>query len=104
MFTACGLLEIAKYVDELEQSLYVDAALKVLRACDDAFCNWNPDEDVIVRRGTGAYNGNPMDTDVPIIYGDYFLTEAILRLLNNDFLILIPIKILSACRSKRAVQ
>jgi hypothetical protein len=27
------------------------------------------------------------NADVPIIYGDYFLTEAILRLLGKDFLI-----------------
>jgi len=87
MIASCGLLEIAKHVGEYEQSLYVETALKMLRACDDAFCNWDPEIDSIVARGMGAYHSTGFDEDAPIIYGDYFLTEAILRLLGKDFLI-----------------
>ena len=87
MCASCGLLEIAKHVGEYEKPLYIDAALKILRACDEAFNNWNPDEDSIVARGMGSYHGTGFDVDAPIIYGDYFLTEAILRLLGKDFLI-----------------
>ena len=87
MIASCGLLEIAKHVGEYEQPLYVESALRILRACDDAFCNWNPEFDSIVARGMGAYHSTGIDVDAPIIYGDYFLTEAILRLLGKDFLI-----------------
>jgi hypothetical protein len=31
--------------------------------------------------------GGSGDTAVPLIYGDYFFTEAVLRLLRKDFLI-----------------
>ena len=87
MCAVCGLLEISKHVSEYEKPLYVDSALNILRACESAFCNWDPDEDSIVRRGMGSYHGTGFDVDAPIIYGDYFLIEAILRLLDKDFLI-----------------
>lgn len=87
MCACCGLLEIAKQVGEYEKPLYLDAAVSILKACERAFCNWNVEEDSIVARGTGAYHGTGTDADAPIIYGDYFLIEAVLRLLEKDFLI-----------------
>ena len=87
MCACCGLLEIAKQVGEYERPLYIRAALNILRACEGAFCSWDPEEDSSVARGTGYYHGTGFDTDAPIIYGDYFLIEAVLRLLDKDFLI-----------------
>ena len=83
---ACGLLEIAKHVPELEQDFYVEGAMKILKATDEKFCNWDPDYDSIVQMGSGSY-GTEHDRHVPIIYGDYFFIEAVLRLLDKDFLI-----------------
>ncbi len=81
MATACGLLEIAEHVGDLEKKLYIEAAFRILRACDAKFNNWNPDEDAIVGYGTMFYHDDyNMGTHVPIIYGDYYLVEAILRL------------------------
>lgn len=81
---ACGLLEIAEAVDDSEKSLYVNAAINILKATDRSFCNWNVDEDSIVAGGTAAYHSKTNGDDgVPIIYGDYFFIEAVLRLREN---------------------
>jgi unsaturated chondroitin disaccharide hydrolase len=88
MITACGLLEIAEHVGEYEKKLYTDAAWRILRACDAKFNNWNPEEDSIVNGGTYFYHDpNGTNTEVPIIYGDYFLIEAILRLKGKELFI-----------------
>ncbi len=83
MCAACGLLEIAEQVTELEKPLYIDGALKLLRAMKP-YCEWNPDKDGITTYCTRAYDSG---RHIHIIYGDYFLTEAILRLTGEDFLI-----------------
>jgi len=87
MIGACGLLEIASHVGEYEQKLYRGAAFKLLTTVEKAFADWNAETDGIIGKGTAAYHGKPDDTEVPIIYGDYFFTEAALRLLEKDFLI-----------------
>jgi unsaturated chondroitin disaccharide hydrolase len=88
MITACGLLEIAEHVGTHEKPLYLDAALHILRACDKKFNNWEPDQDGIVGGGTFFYHDpDGSNTHVPIIYGDYFLIEAILRLKGKDLFI-----------------
>lgn len=83
---ACGLLEIAEHVDEFEKQFYVEAAVKMLKATEEKFCNWNPEYDSIVQMGSGSYYTDH-DKHVPIIYGDYFFMEAVLRLLDKDILI-----------------
>ena len=81
MCTACGLLEIAGHVDENESRFYTEAAYKILRACDAKFADWNPEKDSILSGGTFFYHDpDGTNTEVPIIYADYFLIEAILRL------------------------
>jgi unsaturated chondroitin disaccharide hydrolase len=87
MISACGLLEIAAHVDEHEKALYSGAALKLLVSGEKAFADWNSETDGIIGKGTCCYHGKPDETEVPIIYGDYFFLEAILRLLENHFLI-----------------
>lgn len=81
IITACGLLEIAEHVGEYEKPLYTQAAYRMLRACDERFCNWDPDVDAIVNGGTTMYHDPTGRTsNMPIIYGDYYFLEAILRL------------------------
>ena len=84
---ACGMLEIADSVGEHEKSLYRNAAINILKATDRRFCNWNIEEDSIVGGGSVAFHGRNGDLDVPIIYGDYFFIEAILRLRGQSFLV-----------------
>ncbi len=83
---ACGMIEIAKHVPEHEQKIYLTSALKVLQAMEKEFCNWNEDEDAVLMMGTERYNGEK-GNHIPIIYGDFFFTEAILKLKGDDFLI-----------------
>lgn len=81
MITACGLLEIASHVDENEARFYTEAAYRILRASETKFCNWDPDADSIMTGGTYFYHDpTGENTEVPIIYADYFLIEAVLRL------------------------
>ena len=83
---ACGLLEIAEWVDELERPLYEKSAWKVYEKLTHDFSDWNPDRDGILQYGSAKYH-RAEDRQVPIIYGDYFLLEASLRLQNKAFLI-----------------
>ena len=83
---ACGMLEIAAHVPEMEKEFYISAALRILKSTDERFCNWDLAYDSIVQMGSGSY-GTEYDRHVPIIYGDYFFIEAVLRLLDKDILI-----------------
>lgn len=83
---ACGLLELAGHVKPLEKNLYVKSAIRCLKAVTDEYCEWDPKKDSIVSHGSARYD-RAADREVPVIYGDYFLVEGILRLLNKDFLI-----------------
>ena len=81
MITAAGLLEIAEHVGEYEKHLYTEAAFRILRACDEKFANWDPEEDSIIDGGTYFYHDpSGENTEVPIIYADYYLIESVLRL------------------------
>lgn len=86
MCAVCGLLELSGFVGEMEKSFYMEYAFRSLKAVEERFCCWNPETDSIVSHGSARYD-RESDREVPIIYGDYFLTEAILRLLGKDFLI-----------------
>lgn len=85
MCTVCGLLEIASHVDENEARFYTESAYRILRACEAKFANWDPEKDSIMTGGTFFYHDpDGTNTEVPIIYADYYLIEAILRLKGND--------------------
>ena len=88
MITAAGLLELANHVGEYEKRLYTKSALHILRACEEKFCNWNPEQDSIVQGGTFFYHDpTGADTHVPIIYGDYYFIEAVLKLRGKELFI-----------------
>ncbi len=80
---ACGLIEIAEAVPEYEKSLYLNGAVRILKAITARHCNWNPEEDSIVSEGCVAYHSKDQ-RDVPLIYADYFLIEAITRLKGSE--------------------
>ena len=88
MITAAGLLELAEHVGEYEKNLYVDAAYNILRACENKFANWDNETDSIIDGGTFFYHDEDgRNTEVPIIYGDYFFIEAVLRLKGKSLFI-----------------
>lgn len=86
MCAACGLLEISKHVDEYEKALYIDAAINILQATEEKYAIWDTEKDGLIDYSTGSYHEEKW-TEVPIIYADYYFVEAILRLLDKDFLI-----------------
>ena len=85
MITACGLLEIASHVEENEARFYTEAAYRILRACEVRFASWDPEKDSILTGGTYFYHDpSGENTELPIIYADYFFIEAVLRLRGNE--------------------
>ena len=74
---ACGLIEISRLVKPFESEMYMNNAIKILKALEEKCVNWNFDEEAILTMGTVAYDRN---INVPIIYGDYFFAEAISKL------------------------
>ena len=79
---ACGLLELSELVLEEEGTVYLDAAVKMLRAIDESSADWNPDTDGITQNGTAGYHLPGKNQNY--IYADYFFVEAILKLLGKD--------------------
>lgn len=85
---ACGMLEIAKYVSADKAKMYAEAAIKILKATDENFCDYDENTDALVIFGTERYPHESMKgVHIPIIYGDFFFVEALLKLKGNDFLI-----------------
>lgn len=82
---ACGLLEIARHVDDTEAAMYTAHAERIICSTAKHHCNWDLAQDSIVQECKVAYHGSDRQTD--LIYADYFMTEAVLRLLDKDFLI-----------------
>jgi len=86
---ACGLIELAKILPEEQSKFYLDAAVNLLRAMEEKFMNWDDDNDCMLGYGSVRYpsNGDLVKSGVhiSIIYGDYFYTEAILKLLGAEF-------------------
>lgn len=81
---SCGLIEIAKCVDEYEKKMYFDAAIKILKALEKNYCNFDFDKDFILDGGTERYGRG---VHIPIIYGDYFFMEAIYKLKGYKLLL-----------------
>ena len=83
---ACGLLELAEWAKETEGEYFKEMALRILKALDQRFCCWDLEKDGILTHTTTAYH----DVDgrhVSLVYGDYFLIEAVLRLKGEHLFI-----------------
>ena len=86
---ACGMIELAKALSENEGGMYMHAAINILRAIEKNFADYNPDRDDLITHGTVLYPIKPEQQSVvhiSIIYADYFFTEALLKLLGDEFL------------------
>ena len=79
---ACGMLEIEKAVPEKEQAFYHVTAMKLLRVLEEKRANWDTEVDYILENGSVAYHDEKHN--FPIVYGDYFFTEAIFKLCGKE--------------------
>lgn len=81
---SCGMIEISKHSEGRDKEVYLNAALKMLKAIDEKSADWNVDTDNITTKGTVAYHSGEKETG--ILYGDYFFIEAFMKLSGIDFL------------------
>lgn len=79
---ACGLLAIAEEAGKWERPMYISGAAAIIKALEKDHCNFEVDYDSVLQNGTVMYN---KQIHVPIIYGDFFLLEAVRMLLGDEF-------------------
>lgn len=73
--TASGLLTLSKLTGD---DTYKQAALKLLDTLLNERCDFSPATDAILQKCSAAYHEE--NHNYTIIYGDYYLTEALLKL------------------------
>lgn len=81
---ACGLIQIAGFLPESQGEIYLDAALKILRATEREWCDWDEDKDSVLQMASDSY---VKGVHTNLVYADFFLAEALLKLKAEDFLI-----------------
>ena len=88
---ACGFIELAKALPEGEGGMYMNAAISILRAMEEKFCDFDPANDHMLGYGSVRYpipdkfTPEQAGVHISIIYGDFFYTEAVLKLLGSEF-------------------
>ncbi len=79
---ACGFLELEKYCGKDKSEKYHEAAIGLLKTLVEKRCRFEPEVDPLLEMGTVAYHCD--EHNLPLIYGDYYFTEAILKLCGKD--------------------
>ncbi len=82
---ACGLLELAKRVEEADGLVYRRNAVKLLKVLEENRCNWDDKVDHILEKCTSSYSEETHE--YAIIYGDYYFIEAIWKLTDQELFI-----------------
>lgn len=77
---ACGLIEIYKATNNEK---YLDGAVEILKAMEED-CIFDDSDQSILQNCMESYSSGK---EMHIIYGDFFLCEAILKLKNENYLI-----------------
>ena len=78
--SACGLIELAKALDDEEKNLYLSSAINILKALEENYCDWTDKEQSVLQHGVSTYFPDERRKGEPIIYGDYYFAEAIYKL------------------------
>jgi len=88
---ACGMIEIAKQLKskgelaETESRVYLDAAMKILKALEEKRCNWDDNCDQLLEKCSVAFHSK--ETEVTLMYADYYFIEAIWKLTDQELFI-----------------
>ena len=78
---ACGLLELEKISGDPARRA---AAEKLVDGLLDHCCNWSPEAPGILTKCTASYHDDGAGRHTNIVYGDYFLVEALAKLAGTD--------------------
>ncbi|MNI79304.1 Unsaturated glucuronyl hydrolase [compost metagenome] len=78
---ASGLLDLAAALPAEEGNEYIKRAETILRSLYDNYGAWETDEEGLLLHATG-YFLRDIYVDLPLIYGDYYFVEALLKLKN----------------------
>ena len=78
---ACGLIELNRLTGK---GVYLEAAGRLLDGLIDRCCDWSPDTCGILTHCTASYHDDAAGVHTNIVYGDYFLVEALARLAGTD--------------------
>lgn len=76
---SCGLIELAKASKNDE---YHEAAERLLTVLAESRCSFDENCDHLLEKCSAAYHDE--NHEFPIIYGDYFFTEAVLKLTGRE--------------------
>ncbi len=76
---ACGLIELARATGK---KVYREGAERLLDFLTAERCDFSLKSDSILTRCSVAFHGE--EHDMPLIYGDYFYTEAVLKLAEKE--------------------
>ncbi|MBQ8540633.1 MAG: glycoside hydrolase family 88 protein [Clostridia bacterium] len=76
---ACGMVEIWKATGNAK---YRDAAINIIKATAEKYCDWDIERDGVVMYGSEAYNTNSIHKH--LVYADYYFAECVALLLGNS--------------------
>lgn len=71
---ANGLIELYKLTDHKD---YLDAAVQLIKCCDENFCPWNSKDEALLAYACEAYS---VGVQKGLIYGDYYFFDAVCKL------------------------
>lgn len=78
---ASGIIEMAEGIKEpKEAKKYMDIAKKMIAALDEKHCDYDTAKDSILQNASECYHPQDGFQERPIIYGDYFYMEAVMKL------------------------
>lgn len=78
--TACGMIELAKYCDGAESKKYLDFAFRLLEAVYED-CDFGNKNQALVQSAAQMYADAHLCR--PFIYADYFLLEALIKIIGK---------------------
>lgn len=78
---ACGLIELNRLTGK---AAYLEAAEGLLDGLIERCCDWSKDNCGLLTRCTASYHDDAAGVHTNIVYGDYFLVEALAKLSGTD--------------------